>query len=141
MYKRQVLESCFRSTKGKGIVGYREAALEGSGIVLQSIIGGTATTCVVFLPLAMLEGMTGQMFKPLGFTIIFCLVASLISAMTIVPLCYCMYRPQEKEQMCIRDRHRLMVHMPFYWIWCRSVLISRRSWELNIDVYKRQFYK
>jgi len=92
-----VLESCFRSTKGKGIVGFREAALEGSGIVLQSIIGGTATTCVVFLPLALLEGMTGQMFKPLGFTIIFCLVASLISAMTIVPLCYCFYRPLEKE--------------------------------------------
>ncbi len=92
-----VLESCFRSTKGKGIVGYREAALEGSGIVLQSIIGGTATTCVVFLPLALLEGMTGQMFKPLGFTIIFCLLASLISAMTIVPLCYCIFRPQEKD--------------------------------------------
>lgn len=92
-----VLESCFRSTKGKGIVGYREAALEGSGIVIQSIIGSTATTCVVFLPLALLQGMTGQMFMPLGFTIIFCLVASLISAMTIVPLCYCMFRPQEKE--------------------------------------------
>ena len=92
-----VLESCFRSTKGKGIVGYREAALEGSGIVLQSIIGGTVTTCVVFLPLALLKGLTGQMFKPLGFTIIFCMVASLISAMTIVPLCYCMYRPQERE--------------------------------------------
>ncbi len=92
-----VLESCFRSTKGKGIVGYREAALEGSGIVIQSIIGGTATTCVVFLPLAMLQGMTGQMFKPLGFTIIFCLAASLVSAMTIVPLCYCFFRPQEKE--------------------------------------------
>ncbi|MCI8960191.1 MAG: efflux RND transporter permease subunit [Lachnospiraceae bacterium] len=92
-----VLESCFRSTKGKGIVGYREAALEGSGIVIQSIIGGTATTCVVFLPLAMLQGMTGQMFKPLGFTIIFCLTASLVSAMTIVPLCYCFFRPQEKE--------------------------------------------
>lgn len=92
-----VLESCFRSTRGKGIVGYRDAALEGSGIVLQSIIGGTATTCVVFLPLALLEGMTGQMFKPLGFTIIFCLLASLISAMTIVPLCYCVFRPQEKD--------------------------------------------
>ncbi len=92
-----VLESCFRSTKGKGIVGYRDAALEGSGIVLQSIIGGTATTCVVFLPLALLKGLTGQMFKPLGFTIVFCMVASLVSAMTIVPLCYCFYRPQEKE--------------------------------------------
>lgn len=92
-----VLESCFRSTEGKGLVGYREAALKGSGVVLQSIIGGTATTCVVFIPLALLEGMTGQMFKPLGFTIVFCLVASLISAMTIVPLCYCMFKPQEKE--------------------------------------------
>lgn len=92
-----VLESCFRSTEGKGIVGYREAALKGSGLVLQSIVGGTATTCVVFLPLALMEGLSGQMFKALGFTIIFCLVASLISAMTIVPLCYCFYRPQEKE--------------------------------------------
>ncbi len=92
-----VLESCFRSTRGKGLVGFREAALEGSGIVLQSIIGGTITTCVVFLPLSLLEGLTGQMFKPLGFTIIFCMLASLISAMTIVPLCYCFYRPLEKE--------------------------------------------
>ncbi len=92
-----VLESCFRSTKGKGIVEYRNAALEGSGIVLQSIIGSTATTCVVFLPLAMIAGMSGQMFKPLGYTIIFCMVASLISAMTIVPLCYCFLCPRERE--------------------------------------------
>lgn len=92
-----VLESCFRSTKGKGIVGYREAALQGSRIVIQSIIGSTVTTCVVFLPLALLKGMSGQMFKPLGFTIIFCMVASLISAMTIVPLCYCIYRPMERD--------------------------------------------
>ena len=103
-----VLESCFRSTKGKGIVGYREAALEGSSIVLQSIIGGTATTCVVFLPLALLKGLTGQMFKPLGFTIVFCMVASLISAMTIVPLCYCFYRPQEKENSPVGGLVRAM---------------------------------
>lgn len=93
-----VLESCFRSTKGHGFLEYRTAALEGSGVVLQSIIGSTATTCVVFLPLAFLAGMSGQMFKPLGFTIIFCMVASLISAMTIVPLCYAFYRPKEREK-------------------------------------------
>lgn len=90
-----VLESCFRSTTGNGFREYRQAAIEGSGIVLQSIIGSTATTCVVFLPLAFLSGMSGQLFKPLGFTIIFCMVASLISAMTIVPLCYAFYRPRE----------------------------------------------
>ena len=93
-----VLESCFRSTKGKGFAEFRDAALKGSGIVLQSIIGSTATTCVVFLPLAFLSGMTGQMFKPLGFTIVFCMLASLISAMTLVPLCYTMYRPVERER-------------------------------------------
>ena len=90
-----VLESCFRSTTGNGFREYRQAAIEGSGIVLQSIIGSTATTCVVFLPLAFLSGMSGQLFKPLGFTIIFCMVASLVSAMTIVPLCYAFYRPRE----------------------------------------------
>lgn len=92
-----VLESCFRSTKGTGFREYTHAALEGSGIVIHSIIGSTVTTCVVFLPLAFLEGMVGQMFKPLGFTIVFCMLASLISAMTVVPLCYTMYRPKEKE--------------------------------------------
>ncbi|MCD8220704.1 MAG: efflux RND transporter permease subunit [Clostridiales bacterium] len=92
-----VLESCFRSTKGKELAGYRDAALEGSGIVLQSIIGSTVTTCVVFLPLAMMTGLSAMMFTPLGFTIVFCMVASLVSAMTIVPLCYCYFRPREKE--------------------------------------------
>lgn len=94
-----VLESCFRATDeepDKGILGYARSALHGTDIVLQSIIGSTITTCVVFIPLAMLEGMTGQMFKPMGYTIVFCMTASLFSAITVVPLCYMMYKPKEK---------------------------------------------
>lgn len=93
-----VLESCFRSTEGKGFDKFHEAALDGSGKVLMSIIGSTLTTCVVFLPLATLSGLSGQMFKPLGFTIVFCMLASLLSAMTIVPLCYVLYKPREREK-------------------------------------------
>ena len=93
-----VLESCFRFTdKGGGFVETRKAAIDGTAAVLESIIGGTVTTCVVFIPLALISGMSGQMFKPLGFTIVFCMIASLISAMTLVPLCYVYYRPKEKE--------------------------------------------
>lgn len=92
-----VLESCFRKTNGGGFVEARNAALEGTKTVVQSIIGSTATTCVVFLPLATIAGMSGQMFKPLGFTIVFCMIASLISAMTLVPLCYTFYLPKEKS--------------------------------------------
>ncbi len=96
-----VLESCFRATanqEDKGALGYFSAALNGTGVVINSIIGSTITTCVVFLPLAFLEGMTGQMFKPLGFTVVFCMLASLLSAMTIVPLCYLFYKPTEAKK-------------------------------------------
>ena len=95
-----VLESCFRVTKenwDKGIVGYAKSALQGTNVVFASIIGGTATTCVVFIPLASLQGMSGQMFGPLGFTVVFCMIASLLSAVTVVPLCYVVYKPREKE--------------------------------------------
>ena len=94
-----VLESCFRATDtepDKGLLGYARSALHGTNIVLQSIIGSTVTTCVVFIPLALLQGMTGQMFKPMGYTIVFCMTASLLSAMTVVPLCYMMYKPKER---------------------------------------------
>lgn len=93
-----VLESCFRYTGKGGFVEARNAAVEGTGVVLQSIIGGTVTTCVVFIPLALIKGMSGQMFKPLGFTIVFCMLASLVSAMTLVPLCYAFYLPKEKTE-------------------------------------------
>lgn len=96
-----VLESCFRATdtcEDKGLLGYAKSALGGTGIVLQSIIGSTITTCVVFIPLVFLQGMTGQMFKPLGYTIVFCMTASLFSAMTVVPLSYMMYKPKETEK-------------------------------------------
>ena len=96
-----VLESCFRATaasEDKGLLGYAKAALSGTGIVMQSILGSTVTTCVVFIPLAFLQGMTGQMFKPMGYTIVFCMMSSLLSAMTVVPLCYLMYKPKETER-------------------------------------------
>ncbi len=92
-----VLESCFRSHKGQGFREYLEAAMTGTQVVFQSVLGRTLTTCVVFIPLAMLEGISGQLFKPLGFTIVFCLAASLVSAVTIVPLCYSRIRPVEKS--------------------------------------------
>ena len=66
-----VMESCFRVTaqEKKEFIDYFKDALKGSEIVASSVFGSTLTTCVVFLPLAFLSGMAGQMFKPLGFTI------------------------------------------------------------------------
>ena len=95
-----VLESCFRAMdkqEDKGALGYAKAALEGTNIVVASIFGSTVTTCVVFIPLVFLNGMSGQMFGSMGYTIVFCMCASLLSAIAIVPLCYMMYKPKERS--------------------------------------------
>lgn len=94
-----VLESCFRVTENRksGFKEYMEDALKGTNLVASSVMASTVTTCVVFLPLAFLHGMAGQLFKPLGFTIVFCMVASLISSISVVPLFYMLYRPKERE--------------------------------------------
>jgi multidrug efflux pump subunit AcrB len=90
-----VLDSIFKSTDGKRTP--REAALEGAKFVLGSIIGSSLTTIVVFLPLAMLKGMAGQMLAPLGYTVVFALIASLISAISFVPLFFVQFNPRENE--------------------------------------------
>ena len=91
-----VLESCFRARK-KGLSLF-EAAVVGTQQETMSVAAGTLTTVVVFFPLAFISGMVGQLFKPLGFVIIFSMCASLISSLTIVPLAYYKYKPVEKEK-------------------------------------------
>lgn len=96
-----VLESCFRAKElvdENDRLGYATAALNGTQGVAMSVLGSTLTTCVVFLPLVTLNGMAGQMFAALGWVIVFSMTASLLSAISIVPLTYMLYRPGEKER-------------------------------------------
>lgn len=106
-----VLESCFRAMDKmdeKGFVEYAKAALEGSGLVAMSVLGSTLTTCVVFIPLTTLNGMSGQMFTPLGWTIVFCMSASLLSAVMVVPLTYMLYKPKEREKAPLSGLMKLL---------------------------------
>ena len=92
-----VLESCFRAKDKKP--GFREAAEIGTRGVAGSIIASTITTVVVYLPLCLQTGLTGQIFGQLGYTIIIAMLASLISALTLVPLFFCIFKPQEKKEL------------------------------------------
>ena len=94
-----VIESCFRARDR--VPDFKEAALQGTTEVISSIVASTITTVVVYLPLCFSGGMTGQIFMQLGLTIVFSLVASLISAITLVPLFFKMYQPQQKEDLKI----------------------------------------
>lgn len=90
-----VIEMCFRKHAETG--EYDKASFDAVKVVMNSIIASTITTVVVYLPLSVMKGLVGQMFGQLGFTIVFALCASLVSSVTIVPLCFKYYRPVEKQ--------------------------------------------
>jgi multidrug efflux pump subunit AcrB len=62
------------------------AARESTRALLPALVGTTATTVVVFLPLAWLEGLVGRFFIALAATLSAAVVLSLVIAMTVVPL-------------------------------------------------------
>lgn len=90
-----VLESCFRLKDEKP--DYKDAAMVGTKVVASSVSASTITTVVVYLPLATMKGLAGQLFSQLGFTIIFAMMSSLVVAITLIPIFFWKYRPKEKK--------------------------------------------
>ena len=78
-----ILESCFRAHE-EGLE-FREAAAQGTSSMLMSILAGTLTTVVVYLPLAMSSGLAGMLFGPLLWTIVLTMLASFLCAVVVVP--------------------------------------------------------
>lgn len=64
----------------------REAAIYGTNEVSLAVIASTLTIIVVFLPLTMLGGVTGILFKPLGFIVTISITTSVIVALTLTPM-------------------------------------------------------
>lgn len=61
-------------------------AVEGSHEISGAIIAATLTSIAAFLPTIFTEGIAGIIFRPLAWTVIFSLSASLVVALTVVPL-------------------------------------------------------
>ncbi|MBQ7858789.1 MAG: efflux RND transporter permease subunit, partial [Faecalibacterium sp.] len=78
-----VIENIYR-LRNRGVQAPR-AAVQGTRQVAGSIVSSTLTTVCVFMPLLFTSGMVRQLLMPLGLTIGYCLMASLIVAMTVVP--------------------------------------------------------
>ena len=79
-----VLENLYRHIEA-GRERWR-AALEATKEVGPAIFASTMTTIVVFAPLAFIQGIVGAFFFPFALTVSFALVASLLVALTAVPV-------------------------------------------------------
>ncbi len=64
----------------------RQAILIGVKEVATAITASTVTTVAVFLPIALVSDITGELFRPFALTVTIALAASLFVALTIVPV-------------------------------------------------------
>ena len=62
------------------------AAENGTRELLGAVIGSTATTLVVFLPLGLLKGVVGDFFGALSLTLGISVLLSLVFSLTVIPL-------------------------------------------------------
>lgn len=79
-----VIENIYRlRNEGKSA---EEAAVAGAKQVAGAITSSTLTTVCVFLPIVFVKGITRQLFTDMALTIGYSLLASLIVALTVVPM-------------------------------------------------------
>jgi HAE1 family hydrophobic/amphiphilic exporter-1 len=64
----------------------REAAIYATNEVWLAVIVTTATVVAVFMPLTLVGGMTGVLFKQLGWTVSITVVTSTIAAISLTPM-------------------------------------------------------
>ncbi len=79
-----------------------EAAVHATGEVGISVIASTLTMLAVFLPLTMVKGMAGILFRQLGWIVSIIMIVSTASALTLVPM------------LCSKMMQKDITHGKFY---------------------------
>ncbi|MEH7085766.1 efflux RND transporter permease subunit [Neobacillus drentensis] len=98
-----VIENIFRrmSLKNETLSG-KELIVAATREMFMPIFSSTIVTIAVFLPLGLVKGPVGEMFLPFALTIVFALLASLLVAITIVPM---MAHSLFKKGLSVKQAH------------------------------------
>jgi hydrophobic/amphiphilic exporter-1 (mainly G- bacteria), HAE1 family len=99
-----VLENIYRLLESG--MDRTEAVITGTGQVVPAITASTLATMGVFVPLAFTGGIVGSVFLGFSLTVVYALAASLVAAVTIVPvLAHMLLRPRTGDtRVAIEDR-------------------------------------
>ncbi|MBX3169923.1 MAG: efflux RND transporter permease subunit [Candidatus Eremiobacteraeota bacterium] len=94
-----VMESVYRKVEEEDM-DPEEAAIEGTRPIVGAVISSTLTIMVVFFPMLLIPGQTGQMFKQFALVVIISMAFSLLDALTGVPmLCAQFIRKPAEEKV------------------------------------------
>ena len=91
-----VIENIYRHLEG-GATPY-EAALNGAGEIGFTIVSITLSLIAVFIPLFLMSGYVGELFREFAVAVSAALILSLLISLTLTPmLCARLLRPESKE--------------------------------------------
>lgn len=90
---------------------FKEAALNGSREVAAPVTSATLATVVIFLPLAFVGGIVGEMFIPFALTVTFALIASLFVALMVIPP-LCNFKISRKDRLKTKDSWYQKLYIP-----------------------------
>lgn len=81
----------------------KQAVLDGVREVASAITAATIVSFIVFVPIGLVSGLVGELFRPFAFTVVIAMAASLFVALTIVPvLAYWFLRPSKQALLAAR---------------------------------------
>ena len=83
-----------------------KAAVKGTKELILAVLSSTLTTVAVFLPVVFMNGLASMFFKDFSYTIAFALLASLLVAVTLVPMLSAMLLKPEitkEEKFAIKN--------------------------------------
>jgi HAE1 family hydrophobic/amphiphilic exporter-1 len=81
----------------------KKAVLTAVREVSSAITASTITTVAVFLPIALVGGLIGELFRPFAFTVAISLLASLLVSLTIVPVLAYWFLRMPKRLVAIKE--------------------------------------
>lgn len=102
-----------------------EAATRGTREVAGAISAATFTTLAVFIPLIFVSGLAGQLFKDQALTVTFALLASLLVALTLIPMLASRSRSVPSASSELNSTAEQLHSTPAkglrYWLWSAPV--------------------
>ncbi len=97
----------WKSRPANGVSGFTGLAASSLRELMPAIIGSTASTIVIHIPLAFLGGVTGAFFASLSVTMVFAMLISFVLSISLAPLLASyVLREKDIEHEVSRDQHQ-----------------------------------
>ncbi|MBI2821031.1 MAG: efflux RND transporter permease subunit [Acidobacteria bacterium] len=104
-------------------LGTKEVVFRASSEIRGSVVFATVIVVLVFLPLFMLESVEGRLLKPLGFSYVVALAASLVVALTVTPVLCSLLLPGTRAVLRGRE--------PRFVSWLKRLYQPSLRWSMN----------